>query len=126
MEHVAEHFIEALDPEWPAERVDVALTALAKAVNQRRDDLLDSLAVAIARRFEGGSLPYDAAMGKVAALYDTSAAKLEVRSSLYEVYWALDEGEYGAQGADRKNMPQRVGAERVCEPSLPESQRHDA
>jgi hypothetical protein len=92
------------------EQLAVLLRGLAVEYQCTLDALLDCFALETARKFDAGRVSYDEAMGAMAA---THAAILGEEVGLYtssgektfaaKIYWALDEGEYGAdsdQGRD--------------------------
>jgi hypothetical protein len=90
-------FADYIDASWSEERVKVEVAAHAARSGCSQDDLLNAVALELARRFDQQKIHHGEATAKAAALYNAVFGDSEVPRQLYAVYWALDEAEYGSE-----------------------------
>ncbi len=118
---------EYLDATWSQERVQSEVATHAARSSCTQDEVLDSVALEVARYFDQQKLNHGEAMGKAAALYNAVFGKSEVPRQLHAVYWALDEAEYGSEQDDPRDedAPTKRAREKI-KTILARAPRHDA
>ena len=93
-------FANSLGSSWSEERILAEIAARAQHAGCTQDELLNAVALELARGFDQQALSHETAMEKAAVLYNAVFGHSEVPQHLYEVYWALDEAEYGSERDD--------------------------
>jgi hypothetical protein len=92
-----ERFVAALDAAVSVEAAVEVAEAFARADGVVPEDFLNNVALTVGQSFLSGRIDYGDAMGTMAGIYNAlfQTRLAGVSTLVYEVYWALDEGEYG-------------------------------
>jgi hypothetical protein len=98
MDHdVIERFVAALDAAASVGAAVAVAEAFARVEGVVPEDFLNQVARTVGQSFLSERISYDDAMGTMAGIYNAlfQSRVAGVNTLAYEVYWALDEGEYG-------------------------------
>jgi hypothetical protein len=102
------HFVAGLDNTGSTEAAVAVVENFARAEGLTVADYLDAVARLVGRSFVSGEMGHDDAMGLIAGIYNALfPSGLVITSNgetlLYQMYWALDEGEYGHESDGDKD-----------------------
>jgi hypothetical protein len=100
MSGATSYFLEAVEYGWEEQRTKAELEAFCSRTGESLPEALSLAAIEIAKLFDQRLMSHDDAMGKAASLYNAFFREGPMPYALYEVYWALDEAEYGSEQDD--------------------------
>jgi hypothetical protein len=113
MKQAVSAFVELLDSSLSSDQVRSEIASFVVQSSLPQNAFLEDVAAEIAYRFVKGELDYMNASTKTATLYSAILEHQEIPSLLSEVYWALDEGEYGVEDDDPNEEDAAANRSRV-------------